>query len=283
MSTKKLQIIGGSILQPDWEETDPTFVAYIRNKPNLPTAALTGSYNDLKDKPTIDTSISESSTNAVSSGAVYDELALKANIADLSLVATSGNYEDLNNKPDIGNETTAGITKLYNGTGDNTDGAMTQKAATNAIVDNTPKIKNVTLDVNFWEGDGPYTQALTVTGVTANSKIDLQADSSVIKNIVNGEFSLTIKNDNGVISAYAVGKKPTITLTLQLIITEVVRSSDTDTVWGNPLVGTGMSACFKASKNPPADINYLWIDTGRNNLLKYYNGATWVAISGAWG
>ena len=40
---------------------------------------------------------------------------------------------------------------------------------------------------------------------------------------------------------------------------------------------------FVAGSETPSNTNVFWIDTGNNNLLKYYNGSEWVAISAAWG
>lgn len=40
---------------------------------------------------------------------------------------------------------------------------------------------------------------------------------------------------------------------------------------------------FVASVTAPTNQKVFWIDTGHNNLLKYYNGAQWVSISAAWG
>ena len=71
---------------------------------NLKTVATSGSYNDLTNKPTIPTvvnTIADGNANAISSDAVYDALALKANSADLATVATTGSYNDLTNKPTI--------------------------------------------------------------------------------------------------------------------------------------------------------------------------------------
>jgi hypothetical protein len=45
---------GGGV-QPNWNETDPTSMAYIANKPILSTVATTGSYTDLTNRPTIPT------------------------------------------------------------------------------------------------------------------------------------------------------------------------------------------------------------------------------------
>ena len=40
---------------------------------------------------------------------------------------------------------------------------------------------------------------------------------------------------------------------------------------------------FVASAKEPTNQKVFWIDTGHNNLLKYYDGAQWVSISAAWG
>ena len=40
---------------------------------------------------------------------------------------------------------------------------------------------------------------------------------------------------------------------------------------------------FVASTNEPTNHKVFWIDTGNNNLLKYYDGEKWVSISAAWG
>lgn len=70
----------------------------------------------------------QNTDGAMTQKAVTDELALKADSADLATVATSGDYDDLMNRPII----PAGAV-LYDSTGQNTDGAMTQKATTDAI------------------------------------------------------------------------------------------------------------------------------------------------------
>jgi hypothetical protein len=57
---------GGTIVQQqvNWNEPDPTSVTYILNKPSLATVATSGSYNDLLDKPTIPTSLSQLTNDA---------------------------------------------------------------------------------------------------------------------------------------------------------------------------------------------------------------------------
>ena len=98
---------------------------------------------------------------------------------------------------------------------DETNTALQKKA--DAI-----KKATVTLSTD-WTGDAsPYTQSVTISGTTANSKVDLQPDAAVIAQMVeDGTVALYITNNNGTMTAYAVGEKPTIELTIQATITEV--------------------------------------------------------------
>ena len=76
----------------------------------LATVATSGSYSDLTGKPTIDTDLSSTSTNAVQNKAVKAALDGKAakshthtatEVTGLATVATSGSYSDLSNTPTI--------------------------------------------------------------------------------------------------------------------------------------------------------------------------------------
>lgn len=85
------------------------------------------------------------------------------------------------------------------------------------------KKKTVNLSTS-WSGNGPYTQTVTISGytITANSKVDLQQDATVISQLVADEVQgLYIENNNGVLTAVAVGAAPTVALTMQCTITEV--------------------------------------------------------------
>ena len=93
---------------------------------------------------------------------------------------------------------------------------------TNTALQNITKKTTITLSTD-WTGDAsPYTQTVTISGITANSKVDLQPDATVIANMAdNGVVALYIANNNGVLTANAVGEKPTVELTIQATITEV--------------------------------------------------------------
>ena len=86
----------------------------------------------------------------------------------------------------------------------------------------TTKKTTVTLSTD-WVGDAsPYTQTVTISGTTNNSKVDLQPDATSIAQMAeDGVVALYIANDNGTLTSYAVGEKPTVALTIQATITEV--------------------------------------------------------------
>jgi hypothetical protein len=90
-------------VQSDWLSSNVSSAGYIVNKPNLSiyaqvstlsNIALTGSYADLLNKPTITGQIQSDWTNSNISAASYI-----VNKPVLSNVATSGSYTDLVNKP----------------------------------------------------------------------------------------------------------------------------------------------------------------------------------------
>lgn len=84
------------------------------------------------------------------------------------------------------------------------------------------KVGTLTLPVN-WAGNGPYTQAITVSGYspTYSTKVDLVCDSAVIDSMTNsGTNIIYVSNDNGVLTAYAIGGAPTESLTVQVVVSE---------------------------------------------------------------
>ena len=99
------------------------------------------------------------------------------------------------------------------------------KTETNTLLQkkaDATKKTTITLSTN-WNGDAsPYTKTVTISGITANSKVDLQPDATAIAQMADdGTVALYIANDNGTLTAYAVGEKPTAEMTIQATITEV--------------------------------------------------------------
>lgn len=86
-----------------------------------------------------------------------------------------------------------------------------------------PKRTTVTLSSSKWTGSSnPWSQVITMNGVTANSKIDLQPTATQIVELQNADIMLMIENNNGTTTAYAIGGKPTKNYTMQALITEVI-------------------------------------------------------------
>lgn len=95
---------------------------------------------------------------------------------------------------------------------------------TKEYVDNKQdKVLTLSLSTS-WSGANPYTQTATLSGYTTtlHTKVDLQPNATVISQLINdGVEALYIENNNGTLTAYAVGAAPTTSLTLQVTVTEV--------------------------------------------------------------
>lgn len=92
----------------------------------------------------------------------------------------------------------------------------------NGIVPLLPRLATVTLPASAWTGSAnPYSQVVTVSGVTANSKIDLQPTAQQIVDLQDQEIAITAENNGGTVTFYAIGGKPTSSYTMQVLLTEV--------------------------------------------------------------
>lgn len=84
------------------------------------------------------------------------------------------------------------------------------------------KVTTITLFADKWEGEtSPYSQVITVSGATENSKVDLNPTVEQLGIFHNKDIAFVVENDDGVITVYCVGQKPTNDYTMQATITEV--------------------------------------------------------------
>ena len=87
-----------------------------------------------------------------------------------------------------------------------------------------PRYSTVTLLANRWTGNSnPWSQTVTINGVTANSKLDLQPTAVQIVGLQNSGITLMLQNDNGVVTAWSIGNKPVNDYEIQVLISEVIR------------------------------------------------------------
>lgn len=86
----------------------------------------------------------------------------------------------------------------------------------------TAKIGNVTILANKWVGtDSPYSQVVTVEGVTENSQVDLTPSAEQLAIFHEKDLTFVTENEDGVVTVYAIGQKPENDYTIQVTITEV--------------------------------------------------------------
>lgn len=87
-------------------------------------------------------------------------------------------------------------------------------------------VRVVTIDLlaNAWVGDdSPYSQVVTVEGVTPNSKIDLQPSVEQLAIFYQKDLAFVTENNNGVVTVYALGDKPQNDYTMQATVMGVAR------------------------------------------------------------
>lgn len=116
------------------------------------------------------------------------------------------------------NTWTADSTPTEGGTNPVTSGGA--YAALQAVKQKVIHTDTVTLGTSWaGSGAGPYTQNVVIHTAAANSKIDLQPDETALRQLASdGVTSLWIENDNGVMTARAMGGCPSVPLTIQCTV-----------------------------------------------------------------
>lgn len=85
------------------------------------------------------------------------------------------------------------------------------------------RIEEIYLPVSAWKGgESPYYQTVDMNTVSVRSKVDLQLSVEQTQKICSAGFALTTENDEGVVTVYAIGKKPQESYTIQTTVTEVL-------------------------------------------------------------
>ena len=85
-----------------------------------------------------------------------------------------------------------------------------------------PKLVTVTIPASGWGGSSsPYSQVISVSNVNANSRLEMLPTPAQISELQEAEISLTITNNNGVVTVYSFYGKPASDMVMQILITDV--------------------------------------------------------------
>lgn len=84
-------------------------------------------------------------------------------------------------------------------------------------------IANISLPASAWKGTkSPWYQVVQIPGVTENSQVDLTPDVSQLAIFHDKDLAFVAENEDGVVTVYAVGQKPTNDYVIQATIKEVL-------------------------------------------------------------
>ena len=88
---------------------------------------------------------------------------------------------------------------------------------------NTPKASTIELPIDGWTGSNLlYQQTVSVPIVTENSQVDLRPSPAQLQELLTSEISLTVANESGLVTVFAIGGKPISDYTMQIIVSEVI-------------------------------------------------------------
>lgn len=85
-------------------------------------------------------------------------------------------------------------------------------------------IRVVTIDLpsSAWVGEeSPYSQVVSIDGVTHNSLVDLQPSVEQLAIFHEKDVAFTTENEDGVVTVFAIGDRPRNDYTIQATVTEV--------------------------------------------------------------
>lgn len=84
------------------------------------------------------------------------------------------------------------------------------------------RIGVITLLADAWTGaNNLYSQVVSVEGATEYSQVDITPSVEQLAMFYEKDLALVAENEDGVVTVYAIGQKPTNDYTMQVTITEV--------------------------------------------------------------
>lgn len=90
------------------------------------------------------------------------------------------------------------------------------------VASSQTRVTTISLPSAGWTGSSnPWSQVANIVGITSLSKVDLQPTVAQVVSLQNEDIALMTENNDGVITVYAIGGKPTVDYTMQAMISEV--------------------------------------------------------------
>lgn len=90
-----------------------------------------------------------------------------------------------------------------------------------------PVATEITLLASAWEGtESPYSQVITLPGITERSKVDLQLDAELAEIFHDKDLAFVTENEDGVVTVFAIGDKPSRDYTVQAVVTGITLEGD---------------------------------------------------------
>ena len=92
----------------------------------------------------------------------------------------------------------------------------------NYLTSALPKTTSIKLDKTKWVGStSPYSQVVSIPGTTPHSQVDLTPSVEQLAIFHEKDLAFVTENEDGTITVFAIGQKPTNDYTIQATITEV--------------------------------------------------------------
>lgn len=101
--------------------------------------------------------------------------------------------------------------------------SLSAKMYTSGIGSSVALLTNIVLPAVAWVGTAsPYSQVVHIDGTTKRSLVELQPSVEQLRALQEMVLAFTVENDDGVITVYALGDKPTEDYVIQATIMEVI-------------------------------------------------------------
>jgi hypothetical protein len=118
------------------------------------------------------------------------------------------------------NFTDKNAVKSVNGATPDENGNVSIEISPTAI--KPARIGEVTLLANQWVGENNlYSQVVSIESVTEYSQVDLTPSVEQLAIFYEKDLTFVTENEDGVVTVYVIGQKPTNDYTIQVTITEV--------------------------------------------------------------